>query len=188
MFKQIIAGLCAAVLLCDPLAGHAKIVVKSSNTADWDKLSTALAVGLIGGAAAVSFEKSDNQGVVEFAKGLGSTILLTEALKAVISEPRPDGSGNDSFPSGHTAAAFAAATYLSIRYRDSLGGSVPLLYGAAALTGVARVKADKHYAKDVVAGAVIGVGMGYVFTRPLGQNVAVYPTPDGVGATYAMKF
>lgn len=182
MKKHIVAGLCAAALLCAPQASFA------DSKADWDKLSTALSLGLVGGAAAYSFEQSDKPGLMEFAKGMGSTILLTHALKTLVHERRPDGSDNASFPSGHTSAAMAAATFLSIRYKDQLGGYAPLLFGAAALTGVARVKADRHYAKDVIAGAALGAGMAYLFTSQVGKDMSVYPTADGVGATYDIKF
>ena len=38
------------------------------------------------------------------------TAVACRALKAVVREPRPDGRGNDSFPSNHATLAFAAAT------------------------------------------------------------------------------
>lgn len=169
-------------MFCAPQVGLA------DSKADWEKLSTTLSLGLAGGAAAYGFANSDKQGVVEFAKGMGSTILVTHALKTLVHERRPDGSDEKSFPSGHTSAAFAAATYLSIRYKDQLGRYAPLLFGAAALTGVARVKADKHYAQDVIAGAVIGAGMSYVFTSPYANGMQVYSTADGVGAGLEVKF
>ena len=37
---------------------------------------------------------------------------VTAGLKYTVCRPRPDGSGDDSFPSGHTARAFMAATML----------------------------------------------------------------------------
>lgn len=79
--------------------------------------------------------------------------------------------GNDayfSFFSGHTAAAFTAATFLSKVITDIHGDSIwtRLLWGSsltiAALTGYARVKAGKHYPSDVIAGAVVGFALGYL--------------------------
>ncbi len=91
--------------------------------------------------------------------------LATVALKALFGRERPDESGGStvfrplrardaSFPSGHTSAAFAVAHSLA---RDRPKDRV-WLYGAAALVGVARVRARRHFASDVFAGAALGVG------------------------------
>jgi hypothetical protein len=86
---------------------------------------------------------------------LESGIVYTS--KHIISRVRPDGSGNLSFPSGHTATAFVAAEFLHQEYGEksawiSIGG-----YGMASLIGLARVYNNKHWVSDVVAGAGIGV-------------------------------
>jgi undecaprenyl-diphosphatase len=63
-------------------------------------------------------------------------------------------SSSPSFPSGHTAAAFALAT--------SLGDAIDRpwarigLYALATGTGWARMAAEAHWLSDVLAGAVIG--------------------------------
>ena len=63
---------------------------------------------------------------------------------------RPD---SFSFPSGHTAAAFAAAAVLFCQSRK--GG---LLLGAFAfLMGFSRVYLEVHYCTDVLFGALFGV-------------------------------
>lgn len=155
----------------------------------WDKLSTALAFGVIGSAAYTTFSKPDAEGHTEFLKAMATTLVATEALKAIFPKNRPDGSGNDSFPSGHTSMAFAAATYFDIRYGDQYKTMVPIFYGAAALTAVGRVKANKHTFEDVAAGALIGVALAHTFTtQPDGSGTVVYPTGDGVGMTYTKKF
>jgi membrane-associated phospholipid phosphatase len=79
------------------------------------------------------------------------------SVKKITGETRPDGSDNLSFPSGHTANAFAAAEFLRQEYKD-----VSPLYGiagyvAAAVTGYLRVSNNKHWAGDVVAGAGVGI-------------------------------
>ena len=83
--------------------------------------------------------------------------IIVTPVKHLTAETRPDGSDNLSFPSGHTATAFAAAEFLREEYRDvsplyGIGG-----YAAAIATGYLRMSNNKHWLADVVAGA--GVGM-----------------------------
>jgi len=66
-----------------------------------------------------------------------------------------------SFPSGHTASAFACAWVLGVRFPRY---RIPLL-GLAGLIGLSRVHLGAHYPSDVLAGAVVGVGLGYAVAR-----------------------
>jgi membrane-associated phospholipid phosphatase len=69
-----------------------------------------------------------------------------------------------SFPSGHTATAFALATVVSLQYRRS--GWVPVVaYGLAAGVGLSRVALDKHWASDVLVGAAVGHFVGRLVVR-----------------------
>ena len=100
-------------------------------------------------------------GVTQTAKDLAVALTLTSgavwALKYTTQRERPDGSNHYSFPSGHTAVAFAAASVIDKRYGGAAGWAA---YGAAALAGEARVADNHHYFSDVVAGAVIGTVIG----------------------------
>jgi len=58
-----------------------------------------------------------------------------------------------SFPSGHTAAAFAFATGAG----RVLPWTAPPLYALACLVGYSRVHTGVHYPLDVAAGAVCGI-------------------------------
>lgn len=78
-------------------------------------------------------------------------------LKHTIHELRPDGSAYTSFPSGHTAQAFAAATFLSEEYQDRFRWMPYAAYGLAAGVGTLRMANNKHYLCDVLAGAGIGI-------------------------------
>jgi len=72
--------------------------------------------------------------------------------------------GLTSFPSGHTAAAFSAATVLSLEARRAWPRAAPvvtpLLYGGATAVGLARMYDSKHWASDVALGATIGTLTG----------------------------
>jgi undecaprenyl-diphosphatase len=102
--------------------------------------------------------------------GVGS--LVVALLKETIDRPRPahaDPSietavgtpGSPSFPSGHTATAFAAAAVVGAFYPRLRWP----LYALAALVGLSRIYLGVHFALDVLAGAILGlsVGLGIVW-------------------------
>lgn len=70
---------------------------------------------------------------------------------------RPDGSDYSSFPSGHTAQAFAAATFLSQEYKDRFSWMPYAAYGLASSVGLMRMANNRHYVSDVLLGAGIGI-------------------------------
>lgn len=78
---------------------------------------------------------------------------FVEILKIVNARTRPDLSDTRSFPSGHTATAFATATALSYAYGWK---AAALAYPLAALVATSRIADNKHWASDVVGGAFIG--------------------------------
>jgi membrane-associated phospholipid phosphatase len=91
----------------------------------------------------------------------GTSLLITSAItfpvKHLVKEERPDQSDPLSFPSGHTAAAFASAQFMFREYRDtnfllSISG-----YSFAVFTGIYRMLNNKHWLGDVVAGAGVGI-------------------------------
>ncbi|WP_172282873.1 phosphatase PAP2 family protein [Chryseobacterium sp. LAM-KRS1] len=91
----------------------------------------------------------------------GTSLLISSAftlpLKHLTKEERPDGSNNLSFPSGHTAMAFASAQFMFREYKDTnfwLGVSG---YSFAVFTGVYRMLNNKHWFGDVVGGAGFGI-------------------------------
>ncbi len=83
---------------------------------------------------------------------------FVNGFKYTVKEMRPDGSTRNSWPSGHTATAFMAATILHKEYGltrspwFSVGG-----YAVATATGVMRVLNNRHWISDVLSGAGIGI-------------------------------
>jgi len=97
--------------------------------------------------------------------GLMVTGAVVTLLKPVVGRRRPFGgeeqyqfspfTSNSSWPSGHTATAFALATSVA----DEIH-STPVtigLYAMGGLTGWARMNDNKHWLTDVLGGAVIGI-------------------------------
>ena len=123
-------------------------------------------------AYAMTFGKDDQEGRHEFYKSFIFTTGVTYGLKAVIDKERPDGKGDDAFPSGHCAMAFSGASFIQRRYGLKYGAWA---YAGAAFVALSRLNADKHDFSDVCAGALIGIGGTWLFTKPLKQNVSVAP-------------
>jgi membrane-associated phospholipid phosphatase len=75
---------------------------------------------------------------------------------------RPDGSGNNSFPSGHAADTFAFATALE----RHLGwrGAVPA-YIFSSYVAISRLPANRHWFSDAVFGSAVGIIAGRTVTR-----------------------
>ena len=72
-------------------------------------------------------------------------------------ELRPDGSDYQSFPSGHTAEAFAGAEFMRMEYKDVSPWYGVAGYAMATATGMLRMYNDKHWMSDVIAGAGVGI-------------------------------
>ncbi len=84
-------------------------------------------------------------------------LAMVLPLKKFAAVPRPDTGAPTSFPSGHTAQAFAAATFLHKEYGKDHPLYSVLAYSTAAGVGVLRVMNDRHWASDVLVGAGIGI-------------------------------
>ncbi len=94
-----------------------------------------------------------------------STVL---GLKGATGVFRPDGSTSDSFPSGHTATAFAGAEFLHQEYKHKSVWYGIAGYTVATFSGFLRMSNDRHWLTDVAAGAGIGI---------LGTKAAYYIQP-----------
>lgn len=79
------------------------------------------------------------------------------SMKSISHQLRPDGSKYNSFPSGHTAEAFANAEFLRQEYKDVSPWYGVAGYAMAATTGYLRMYNNKHWLSDVVAGAGVGI-------------------------------
>jgi hypothetical protein len=112
---------------------------------------------------------------------LGMDLLQAQILTELIIEPikfstnrlRPDGSNHQSFPSGHAAITFAAATVIErhLGWRKAVLGYVIASYVAAS-----RLHDNRHYLSDVVFGAAMGSIAGRTVVHHKADYWALTPT------------
>jgi membrane-associated phospholipid phosphatase len=153
----------------------------------WKDASDAGVASLLISSLAIPASRDDWQGFREAVYSDGAAFGGALLLKSVINEERPNHQNNDSFPSGHETVAFAAATTLYRRYGWQYG---VIAYPVAAITGYARVAAREHHWWDVVAGAGLGFGSGWLFTHPFNRNVRLVPWigDRGIGMVMLAKW
>ncbi|NOZ79336.1 MAG: phosphatase PAP2 family protein [Acidobacteria bacterium] len=128
---------------------------------------------------------------------LFTSLLIVPPLKAGIGRSRPGAglgnahfrpfSGNSALPSGEAAPAFALASVVAVHARSPWIKAVS--WGLAGFLSCGRVYLDRHWASDVVAGALIGSSVGsWVAHRrdrednalDEGVRIAVAPAPGGI--------
>ncbi len=85
------------------------------------------------------------------------TFGLVTGLKFGLRMERPDGSTNDSYPSGHTSQAFVQAQVFFNEFRDSKPLFASSGYIFAISTGALRVMNNRHWVPDVLMGACFGM-------------------------------
>jgi membrane-associated phospholipid phosphatase len=108
-----------------------------------------------------------------------TSAVVNQGVKRLATRPRPDREAegvqeprfvhmpeSTSFPSGHSASAFAFAT--------TVGGYLPVvgvfLRFLAAAVAYSRVHTGVHYPGDVVIGSLIGGGIGGIVSRTARQT------------------
>ena len=105
---------------------------------------------------------------VSAAMTYGFMAALVNGIKYTSKEMRPDGSTANSWPSGHTATAFAGATILHKEYGLTVSPWYSVAaYGTATATGIMRILNNRHWVSDVLSGAGIGIMSGelaYMFS------------------------
>jgi membrane-associated phospholipid phosphatase len=124
---------------------------------------------LIYGFAANS--ESEKHNTYELFISIAANTFISDGLKYSINEERPTDkypneifatspSHGKSFPSGHATLAFTTATTLSLEYHRWYV-TVPAFLWAGSV-GYSRLYLGKHYPTDVLAGAGVGIGTGYL--------------------------
>ena len=97
------------------------------------------------------------QQIVLYTLSMTTTAAIVYPLKHIMNVQRPDKTDYKSFPSGHSAFAFATAEFLRREFYQISPWIGVRAYTVATTIGVQRVINNKHYFTDVIAGAGIGV-------------------------------
>jgi membrane-associated phospholipid phosphatase len=141
-----------------------------SQAADYSRLSLASAAVL-----AIAGGRSGRRAAAMGVASLGVTATVANVVvKPLGRRPRPDRNAPDvplarhvpmpdsgSFPSGHSAAAFAFATGVG----QVLPAAAVPLRGLATVVAYSRVHTGVHYPADVVAGAILGTALAQLTTK-----------------------
>lgn len=83
--------------------------------------------------------------------------VAVQSLKDITKVQRPDGFGTNAFPSGHTATAFVSAEFLRQEYKDVSPWYGIAGYAAATTTAYLRMYNNRHWFRDLLPGAGIGI-------------------------------
>jgi membrane-associated phospholipid phosphatase len=164
--------------------GVTNSVAQMGNTfGDWRFIVPAITAAY--GAGDIAGSRVVKRTAVQAGAAAALATAVTGALKYAAGRARPYAastsfdfrpfSGASSFPSGHTAVAFALATAVADQTRD--GWSDYALYGAASLTALARINDNKHWASDVLVGGLVGHLSARWVTRRTGP---LQVTPAGL--------
>ncbi|MBV8327749.1 phosphatase PAP2 family protein [Chryseobacterium sp.] len=102
-------------------------------------------------------ESSIKKELIVYAMSIGISTAIVVPTKRLTRQERPDLSNDQSFPSGHTAIAFASAEFLRREYWNTSPWIGVAGYAVAAGTGILRMYNNKHWLGDVAAGAGVGI-------------------------------
>ena len=161
-------------------------------------------VAIIGGTWAYAGIIGDSDGYRETWSLVEAGVFSTatgEILSYAAGRERPDGStspnrwraGGDSFPSVHSAAAFAVGTVFAESGNDEYRWVRRIVgYGIASATAYVRVRENVHWLSDTVAGSVLGIATAHFVLNRRDHagsgSVSVEPTKDGWMVAYSKRF
>ncbi|HEU4776917.1 MAG TPA: YjbH domain-containing protein, partial [Telluria sp.] len=159
----------ASALLDKPVDRYAEKHKDARVAKTWGNFGKNMPIALIatsGIAATMGDDRMQNMGIISL-QSVAASLGVSVIGKYAVGRARPEegrgpwaqvGDGyrrsDASFPSGHSAAAFAAVTPFAQEY------DAPWLYSVAAVSSLGRVAGRKHWVSDTVAGGIIGYTIG----------------------------
>lgn len=191
----------ATALLDKPVDRYVSKHADSRLARSWGNFGKNMPIALVatsGVAIAMGDDRMQNMGIISM-QAIAASLGVSAVGKYAVGRARPDenrgswtrvGEGesrvNSSFPSGHSAVAFAAVTPFAQEY------DAPWLYGVAAVSSMGRVAGRKHWVSDTVAGGIIGYATGTLLWKAQRDNTrsqfSVLPGPKEISVAYQAKF
>ena len=191
----------ASALLDKPVDEYVSKHADTRLARSWNNFGKNMPLALVataGVAVAMGDDRMQNTGIISM-QAVAASLGVSALGKYVVARARPEenrgswarvGEGesriNSSFPSGHSAVAFAAVTPFAQEY------DAPWLYGVAAASSMGRVAGRKHWVSDTVAGGIIGYAAGTLLWKAQRENTrsqfSVMPGPKEISVAYQTKF
>lgn len=160
-----------------------RVLFDEKSAKQFGKLGNGVA-GISIAAAQIYFDQSNG---LKHARALLLTTTSQMSISALVRRDRPNNTTDflpwpSSFPSGHSAAAFVTAGSLAYSYGWKAG--IPA-YAVATSICLSRIRENRHWGSDVVAGAFIGTfwaRASFNAEEPKPEAVTVVPVPiyDGM--------
>lgn len=175
---------------------------------DWsDHLRNAAAVAHIATLAATPSGEEPREWFINKSKGtlvylaaLGSTGVVTRAMKRTLDRDRPNGADDQSFPSGHTSMATVHTRLASRNLRAlsmSEGARISLdvgLYALSVGTAWSRIEAGWHYPSDTLFSMALGnfvasfANDAFLGLDETKSQLAVVPSQGGAMLQWTARF
>jgi membrane-associated phospholipid phosphatase len=199
------AGIAAATRVAYEYDDDVREDYANDGEPNYHEVADAMPPAILFGATWFAAKLRDNEQAFEEAAMMRRAFVLqvfgTEVMKVAFRRERPgpgvppDNWSNGhslSFPSGHTAAAFAIGTVFAEsgddehrRWRRVIG------YGVGAVVGYQRINHDAHWLSDTVAGAALGIATAkFVMRRHEGTEprgvFSLLPMEGGTKVTYTI--
>ncbi len=176
-----VMGMAAVVSLV--VAAPAAEAATSKRDKDLAEIGDWVQIGIPAAGMLASWMKGDKEGMMQLTKVIVSSSISAHTFKFLGERTRPDASNKVSFPSGHTTASFAGSEYIRQRFGNTWG--IPATV-AAGFVGYTRIRANKHFRDDVLAGMSNGLLWNWFFTTPEGENLTIRPARSDGG--YGLEF
>jgi membrane-associated phospholipid phosphatase len=137
----------------------------------------------------IAYFKDDDEGEKQWLRDTGLALVVNTTLRVAFNQTslgeRPNG-GSYGFPSGHAGFMFSQAGFLQERYGWRYG--LPALVLATGVSYV-RVREEKHYWRDVIAGGAVGYGVALITVTPENAvHIAPVFGPDWLGIRFSRSF
>ena len=200
------AGVAAGAVLASsrldkPVDNYVSKHADSRLARGWGNFGKNMPIALVatsGIAAAFGDDRMQNTGIISL-QAVGASLGVSLLGKYAVGRARPEenrgpwhtvGEGKKrsdaSFPSGHSAVAFAAVTPFAQEY------DAPWLYGVAAVSSMGRMANRKHWVSDVLAGGFVGYAIGSVLWKGQrdisGSKLSIMPGAKEISVAWQTRY